>query len=173
MCVFWLIFLITFGAIVFRGAPYVPTHKRTIQIALDFLPLKKDDLIVDLGSGDGAVALFAAQRGYCAIGYELNPILNIVARLRCKMAGAKAKFYTRDFWLTPLPPDTKAVFVFLAGPYMKKLSRKLRKEMNGRKEPLYVISHGFYIPDLCPEKVSEGLYFYKIKPGDFLALQKA
>lgn len=159
--------LILFGAVVFRGAPYVPTHKLTIVAALDMLKpyLKKGDIIVDLGSGDGSVLLHAARRGYNAVGYDLNPLLNFIAWLRCLRKHVHVTVHLHDFWIATWPRDTKAVFVFLAGPYMNKLRRKLDTEMAKRHEPLFVVSNGFAIPGVLPKKISAGLYLYELKPG--------
>lgn len=128
------------------------------------LDLKKGDVVVDLGSGDGAFLKSAAQRGYKAVGYELNPLLCLVAYLRCFGVRGRVKVLWRDFWLTDLSSDTKAVFVFLAGPYMGRLARKLEQSMKNRKTELKVASYGFAIPGLLPHKVSNGVYLYLLKP---------
>jgi hypothetical protein len=164
----WIIIgciLLLFGAVVFRGAPYVPTLRRSVQHALDVLNLEKDDLLVDLGAGDGVVLKAAAARGWRAIGYEINPLLCLVARLRCMSAHGRVKVRWRDFWLTDLPEDAKAVFVFLAGPHMPHLARKLDTVMKGRREPLKVLSYGFAIPGYLPKKISNGLFLYELIPG--------
>jgi len=157
--------IILFGAVAFRGAPYVPTLKVAIIAAFDLLDdhLKKGDTIVDLGSGDGSVLKHAAKHGYRAVGYELNPILNFIAWLRTRK-GAKVTIHLHDFWIAGWPAETKAVFVFLAGPYMNKLKRKLDQEMAKRTTPLYVVSNGFAIPGVLPIKVSQGLYLYELHP---------
>jgi hypothetical protein len=159
--------IILFGAVVFRGAPYVPTHRTTIIAAYDMLEshgLEKGDLIVDLGSGDGSVLMHAARRGYRAVGYDLNILLNFIAWLRCWRSHLHVKIHLHDYWLATWPPDTKAVFVFLAGPYMNKLKRKIDAEMAKRSEPLYVVSNGFAIPGVLPKMVRKGLYLYEIQP---------
>lgn len=157
--------ILLFGVIVFRGAPYVPTHRRSIVNALDLLTLKKEDLIIDLGSGDGNVLRAAAQRGYRALGYELNPVLYLLSKVLCLPQKGKITIQLRDFWLAEWPSDAKAVFVFLAGPHMNHLSRKLHKEMQKRTTPLLVVSHGFAIPGFLPKKMSGGIYFYELQPG--------
>lgn len=156
--------VILFGAVVFRGAPYVPTHKQAIEDALDLLDLKKGDLVVDLGSGDGGFLRAAAKKGLRGIGFELNPVLVFVAWLRCTHLAGRVQFRVRDYWLTDFPPDTKAVFIFLAGPYMRRLRRKIDFEMTRRTQPLLVVSNGFAIPDIAPHKIKSGLYLYVFKP---------
>jgi len=157
--------ILLFGAVVFRGAPYVPTHRATIIAALEMLPLQKGDLIIDLGSGDGNVLLRAARAGYRATGYELNPVLAFIAWIRCWRDRRQVRIHLHDYWIGHWPPDTKAVFVFLAGPYMMKLKRKLDGEMARRNEPLYVVSNGFAIPGVLPKKLYKGLYLYELKPS--------
>lgn len=164
---YWIIIgciILLFGAVVFRGAPYVPTHKRSVDNALDLLELEKDDLIIDLGSGDGNVLKAAASRGYRALGYELNPLLVMLAKLRTFGRRSRIQVQWRDFWLADWPQETKAVFVFLAGPFMNHLARKLKQEMARRKTPLLVISHGFSIPGYLPKRISNGLYLYELQP---------
>lgn len=164
----WIIIgciILLFGAVVFRGAPYVPTLKRSVNHALDLLSLQKGDLLIDLGSGDGAVLKAAAARGWRGLGYELNPLLCLVARIRCLPHRNLVSVRWRDFWLAELPPDAKAVFVFLAGPHMPHLTRKLNAVMQNRTEPLKVLSYGFAIPGHLPKKMSNGLFLYELQPG--------
>lgn len=172
----WIIvgcLILLFGAVVVRGAPFVPTHRRTIRTALHILPLQPGDTIIDLGSGDGGFLKAAAKQGYRAVGYEINPLLCLLAWIRCLHLQPKVTIKLRDFWLAEIPPETKAVYVFLAGPYMKHLQRKLAATMAAREEPLIVISYGFAIPGYLPKKISEGLYMYQLKPGLKQSLQTA
>lgn len=156
--------ILLFGAVVFRGAPYVPTHHASIEDALDLLPLEQGSLILDLGSGDGSVLLQAAKRGYRAVGYEINPLLAGIAWLRSWRHHAHVTVHVHDFWLANWPLEATGAFVFLARPYMRKLKTKLDREMARRTEPMYVVSYGFTIPGLIPKKVSKGMYLYELKP---------
>lgn len=164
---YWVIIgciILLFGAVVFRGAPYVPTLRRGVISALDLLDLQKNELIIDLGSGDGKILRAAAARGYRALGYEINPLLYLVSRLIALPQSSRVTVHLRDFWLADWPKDAKAVFVFLAGPHMAHLSRKLQNEMAKRDEPLLVVSYGFSIPNYLPKKISNGFYLYELKP---------
>jgi hypothetical protein len=133
--------------------------------ALDLLDLGPNDLLIDLGSGDGAVVKAAAARGWRAVGYEINPLLCLVALVRTLHQRGRVAIKWRDFWLADIPKDTKAIFVFLAGPHMPHLARKLTSIMAERDQPLKVLSYGFAIPGYLPKKLSNGLYLYELKPG--------
>lgn len=148
--------LFALGAIL--GAPYVPTLTKSGNDLLDMVDLKNGATIIDLGSGDGAFALQAARRGYKVIGYEINPILVIVARLRTLKYRKQVTIYLRDFWRVDLP-EADAIYVFLIDRYMQKLGDKLNSEI---KKPTLVVSHVFKIPGIKPLKENQNATVYKI-----------
>lgn len=157
---FWLLLVISglfaLGAIM--GAPYVPTLKKSSEDLLDMVNLKTGSTIIDLGSGDGAFALQAAKRGHVIIGYEINPVLVIIARIRTLKYRKNVKIYLRDFWRTELP-EADAIYVFLIDRHMQKLGDKLQKEI---KRPTLVVSHVFKIPGIKPIKENQNTVVYKI-----------
>lgn len=151
-----------FLLVVLRGAPYVPTHTGPVRHVFEMLDMPKGSTIIDLGSGDGVVLKAAAERGYRAIGYELNPFLCIVSYLRCWRYRRLVSVRWRDFWLSPLPADVDAVFVFLSGPYLHRLDRKLSTERPKGGKSLMVVSYGFYIPGKGkPIKTEQALHLYR------------
>jgi hypothetical protein len=154
-----IVFLI-FGLTVFRGAPYVPAHRRDVEAVLDALELRPGDVIVDLGSGDGVVLLAAAKRGLVAYGYEINPLLCVVAWLRCRHYSKQVKILWRDFWLSDLPADTKAIFVFAAGPFMKKLADKFNRMATQHNQQFHVASYGFKLPGVQSIRTIDGSFIY-------------
>lgn len=158
--ILWLLVLISglfaLGAIL--GAPYVPTLTKSGNDSLDMADLKKGATIIDLGSGDGAFALQAARRGYKVIGYEINPILVIIARLRTLKYRSNVTICLRDFWRIELP-EADAIYVFLIDRYMQKLGDKLTNELN---KPTLVVSHVFKIPGIKPVKENHNTTMYKI-----------
>lgn len=165
MIILWLIatiLILLFGLTVFRGAPYVPTHRRQVEKVLDMLDLEKGDVVVDLGSGDGVFLKAAAKRGLVAYGYEINPLLCLVAWVRCAPYRDRVHIRLRDFWFSSLPPNTKAVFVFAGGPFMSKLARKLEVEAD-KHAPFYVASYGFELPGWHVIEQQEGINLYRIE----------
>jgi SAM-dependent methyltransferase len=150
--------------VVFEGAPYVPTKRKEIEAALKLAKLKEGELIVDLGSGDGRLLAAAADKGYRALGYELSPILAFISKLTLRKYGDAVQVRTANFWYTKLPDDTKVVFVFLAGPFMKRLSRHMQREANRLGRPVSLISYGFDLPNYKPSGRKGALKLYEITP---------
>jgi 16S rRNA A1518/A1519 N6-dimethyltransferase RsmA/KsgA/DIM1 with predicted DNA glycosylase/AP lyase activity len=157
----WLLLIIVvsglfaLGAIL--GAPYVPTLKQSGDDLLDMVDLEPGATIIDLGSGDGAFALQAAQRGYKVIGYEINPILVVIARLRTLKYRKQVTIYLRDFWRVELP-KADAIYVFLIDRYMQKLGEKLSAEVT---TPTLVVSHVFKIPGKTPIRENQNASVYQ------------
>lgn len=157
----WLVLCIVilpFGFVLLYGAPYLPTRKTQAKEALDLLDLKEGDVFVDLGSGDGAVLIEAASRGLMCYGYELNPFVWFVSKLRTRKFGSHVKIYCKNFWNEPLPKNTKGVFVFLLDKYMTKLDAKLSSEL---AEDSRLVSYTFKIPGKKPTVINRALFVYE------------
>ena len=79
------------------GAPYAPTRMRAVKRAFELLDIGVQDTVVDLGVGDGKVLLAAAGRGAKAYGYELSPIMFLIAFLRSlKYPNVSIRFGSRS-----------------------------------------------------------------------------
>lgn len=155
-----LIFLIPFGVIVFFGAPYVPAHKKGIKDALSLIKLSKNGRILDLGCGDGKFLLAAAKRGYKCTGYEVNPFLYLVCRLRLRNY-VNAEVKLGNFWKIGFPEDTEVVYVFLLDKFMGKLDKKIISESSRLNKSLSLVSYVFRIPNKKPIKGVEGVKVYE------------
>lgn len=163
---FWLIFgvIMLFGFVVFRGAPYVPSHRREVERAFKNLrPLGKMDVLVDAGSGDGVILRLASKRGGRAIGYELNPALVMLARFlsrRDPRVGVKLS----DFWLVTLPSETTVVYGFMVQRDIKKIAKKMQDEADRLGRPLDFISYGSAIADRQPIRQLGAHHLYRFEP---------
>lgn len=168
MIILWIVGIILFFswlAIVFVGAPYVPTKRRDLGEILKAAALKKGDIIVDLGSGDGRLLVEAAQAGHRAVGYELNPFLVVLTWWRLRPYRPLGDVRMVDFWQTPLPEDTKAVFVFLAAPFMPRLEKWMQQEADHLASELTLISYGFEIPGRKLAEKHGSLVIYHFAPA--------
>ena len=90
----------------FGRIPWMATPQRHIATALKHLPPPRagSGVWIDLGSGDGRLVIAAAQKGYRAIGYELNWVLVAASYVNALRAGVldKVSFRHDDFWSADL-----------------------------------------------------------------------
>lgn len=162
---FWLVLLalllIFQFVVLFFGAPYVPTLKKQRQAAFELLSLKPGQTLLDLGCGDGVMLKAAAKRGLNAIGYEINPLLALIAWLRTRRYRSQVRIVCGSFWRRANLAGVDGVFVFLTDPYMKKLDNFIKNRRG--KEPLKLASYGFPVPDRKPTAQKEAIFLYKYK----------
>lgn len=152
------LFILPFAFVLLYGAPYLPTRRAQAKEALDLLGLKEGEVFVDLGSGDGAVLIEAASRGLICYGYELNPFVWFISKIRTRRFHGQIHIYCKNFWNIPLPKNTKGVFVFLLDKYMAKLDKKLKDELASGG---VLVSYTFAIPGKKPSATKNALNFYK------------
>jgi SAM-dependent methyltransferase len=155
MSVFWLILFLAalfffarwFGGMGI-GAPWLPVRKQDIEAAFQVIELGPDDVVVDLGSGDGRLLNEAAKRGARAIGYELNPFMVWYSRMRARAFGDRITIHRKNL----LEADVKevtVVFVFGMEWIMPKISDKLIAEA---RRDVRIVSFAFSLPKLIEVK---------------------
>jgi 16S rRNA A1518/A1519 N6-dimethyltransferase RsmA/KsgA/DIM1 with predicted DNA glycosylase/AP lyase activity len=154
--------VLLFGFVVAFGAPYLPTLKKQTNEALDLLDLKPGQTLLELGCGDGRVMLAAAKRGLDVVGYELNPLLVIVAWIVTLRYRRQVSVRWGNFWRASWP-QADGVFVFLLDRYMSKLDKKMVQVQSEQKRPIKLVSFTFKIPGKKPTKQHNGLLRYDYK----------
>lgn len=142
-----LLIIITFilaGFVIagFMGAPWVPAFKTDVVLMLSDAGLKKGELFIELGCGDGRLVSAAAKRGARAIGYEINPLLWLIASLRNIRFYPKVKIILGNFWAKDIS-KADVVMTFLMPKFMTKLENKTSSEM---KPGSRLISYVFKLP---------------------------
>ena len=160
----WLVLIIAvvvflFGFVVLFGAPYLPTLNVQKKQALDLLALKPGQTLLELGCGDGRVLRAAAARGLNCVGYELNPILVLVAFVTTWRYRRQVKIIWGDYWKKQWPA-AQGIFVFLLPRYMTKLDTKITQQLF---IPVKLISFAFEIPNKKPTAKKNGLFLYTYK----------
>ncbi|MBS7346415.1 MAG: class I SAM-dependent methyltransferase [Candidatus Sacchiramonaceae bacterium] len=160
----------SFGLIVFRGAPFVPSRRKYIQEGFGSLTKDidvKNTTFFDIGSGNGVVLEQAAKFGFKkSIGYELNPILAAFSKFKLKkyIKQHKVEIKTRDFLLAELPQGIGIFYCFGYGKFVEKTAAKLQRYANFEGREVYFMSMAFELVEQKPVK-SNGLYhLYKIAP---------
>jgi len=100
--------------------------------------VKKDDFVIDLGSGDGRIVIEAAKRGARGLGVDVDPNLVRYATENAHKAGVgeRVRFETRDIFETDLAPAT-VVTMYLLPEFNAKLLPRLLALKPGTR----IVSH--------------------------------
>lgn len=127
----------------FIGAPYAPTRLSVVRKALRQIGLDKDDVLVDLGAGDGSIIIEAGKLGAQAIGWELSPIMFAVAWLRTRGVGVRyGNFFKQDL------SAATVIFLFLMPKNVPHVKDWLSKQKFPRGR--YLLSYAFPLPETSP-----------------------
>jgi SAM-dependent methyltransferase len=158
-----LLIVLLFTVVIAFGAPYLPTLSSRVEDALDLLDLKQGQTMLELGCGDGRLLVAAAKRGINSVGYELNPLLYLYARLRTWKYRSYASVKLGNYWRMEWP-KADGMYVFLLQPYMSKLHKNVVQYSKGRK--LKLVSFAFEITEIKPAKEINGMFLYKYSGRD-------
>lgn len=150
----------------FFGAPYVPTNGKFVEEILEEANLKKGQIFIELGSGDGRVVREAVRKHEVkGIGVEIHLLLIWYSRIMSKIQKLKnIEFLQKNFFKVDLK-KTDVLFLFLLPKTLIKLKDKILKEC---KKGTLIISHGFKIEGFerylikKQERKLFPTYFYKI-----------
>jgi uncharacterized protein (TIGR03000 family) len=130
--------------------PFVATPQDVVDRMLEAAAITKDDVVYDLGCGDGRIVATAAQKYGCkAVGVDLDPQRVKASRATVKAKGVE-KLVTieeKDFFKVDLKPAT-VVTLYLLPEVNAKLIPQLEKLETGAR----IISHDFAIEDVEPWK---------------------
>ncbi len=149
-----------------QGALFTSTASVRIEAFLDAVPMNPNEVLVDLGCGDGRVLRASRRRyGVRALGFEVNALAYCMARvLSLGTRGIQVKW--KNFWSQNLR-DADIVFCYLFPDVMKRLGIKLEEEL---RPGARVVSCNFSVPGwdpfevVCPGSTSHGdpIYIYRL-----------
>jgi SAM-dependent methyltransferase len=127
-------------------APYVVSPETVVEEMLRLAEVGKDDVVYDLGSGDGRIVIMAAKIfGAKGVGFELDASLVGLASANASQAGVadRVKFRNQDVLTVDLSPAT-VVTIYLSQDANLKLRPALRTQL---RPGARVVSHDFDMGD--------------------------
>lgn len=157
----WLLIAAILGGGLLLGAPFVPTHNLAVKKAIGLIGLRKGQLLVELGAGDGRIALAAAKKGIKVEAFEINPILCLITLVRTWRYRQLVRVRMADFKSSKWDSQAKAIYVFADKFVMNYLARRLQRW----PRPIRVVSYGFELPGHEATKQQSGLWRYDLKPN--------
>jgi SAM-dependent methyltransferase len=148
----------------FRGAPWVPTSRRTVHKMLTLAGVRPGDVVYDLGSGDGRILIMAARRfGARAVGIEIDPLFCLWTQLKIAVLGLRhrVRLIRGDLFDQDLS-QADVVACYLLPKTNERLVGKLKRELCPGTR---IVSRRFQLPGWSPvnqDKVAR-LYVYRIR----------
>jgi ribosomal protein L11 methylase PrmA len=148
---------------------FVPTPQEVVEDMLRLANVQKGDVLYDLGSGDGRIAITAARKyGIKATGIDIDPERIREANENAKKAGVTSlvQFRQEDLFAADFK-DATVITLYLLPDLNVKLRPKLWNEL---KPGTRIVSHQFEMGAWKPEKRLESngrtIYFWTVPPKD-------
>ena len=133
---------------------FVPTPHEVVAEMLNMAEVTKEDVVYDLGCGDGRIVIAAAKHyGARGVGVDIDPQLIKVCRENARKAGVtnRVTFLLRDLFETELREAT-VVALYLTPELNLQLRPKLFRELNPGTR---IVSHDFDMGDWKPDAMRE------------------
>jgi SAM-dependent methyltransferase len=130
---------------------FVATDLKIVNAMLTLAGVTRDDVVYDLGCGDGRIVIAAAKEfGARGVGVDLDPQRIREAQANAVRAGVadRVTFRVQDIFDTDIQPAT-VVTLFLS----PELNARLRPKLTSQLKPgSRIVSHRYGIGDWVPEK---------------------
>jgi len=133
-------------------APYVPSPPQIVEKMLEAAELKANEVVYDLGSGDGRVLITAAKRFHAmAVGVEISPKLakEATERIHAEGLDERARVIEGDAMQVDLS-EADVVVLYLLTSSNELLRPNLERTLRSGSR---VVSHDFEVRGWNPVKV--------------------
>lgn len=130
---------------------FVPTPQKVVDKMLELAKVKKDDLVYDLGCGDGRIVVTAAKKYGCrAIGYDISPkrVKESLENVKKNNVGNLVRIEQQDIFTLDLS-KANVITLYLLPSLNVKLIPQLEKLKPGSR----IVSHDFDMKGVKPDKV--------------------
>lgn len=132
--------------------PFVRTPPEVIERMLELARVKPGDVVYDIGSGDGAIIIYAARKyGVKGVGIEIDEGLVLKARNRAfhEKVEHLVEFRAQDAFTADISPAT-VVTLYMLPDFNAKLRPMLERQL---RPGTRVVSHDYPIEGWVPDRV--------------------
>jgi precorrin-6B methylase 2 len=130
---------------------FVPTPQEVVDAMLKLAKVSANDVVYDLGSGDGRIPITAARTyGARGVGIDIDPqrIKEATENLKTSGMGDKVRFLNQDLFTTNISEATVVTLYLLPS-----LNLKVMPKPNAELKPgTRVVSHAFDMGDIKPQQ---------------------
>ncbi len=138
---------------------YVPTPQDVVDKMLELAKVQKDELLYDLGCGDGRIVVTAAKKYGChAVGYDIDPrrIKESLENVKKNQVEDLAKIEQQDIFTLDLSA-ANVITLYL----LPRLNVRLIPQLEKLKPGSRIVSHDFRMKGIKPDTVVD----FKSKDG--------
>jgi SAM-dependent methyltransferase len=130
---------------------YEPSPTAVVQAMTELAAVKPDDVVYDLGCGDGRIVIAAAQLGARAVCVDIDPLRITDAQENARKAGVaeRIQFRNEDLFGVDLR-DATVVMLFLSPDFNLALRPRLQQLRPGTR----IVSHWHNMGDWPPQKLT-------------------
>lgn len=154
------------GMHIAKDVPYVPTPQAVVLKMLEMAQTGPDDIVYDLGCGDGRIVItairdFGAKRG---VGIDIDPDLIEQSKGNARVAGVadRVEFMVQDLFETDVSEAT-VVGIYLLSTINLRLRPNLFRDLApGTRLVSHAFDMGTWEPDAEAEEASSMIYFWVI-----------
>jgi SAM-dependent methyltransferase len=152
-----LLTVVTLTIVSLRGKQpdvvFVPTPQDVVDRMLELAEVKPDDLVYDLGCGDGRIVVTAAQRyGVRAVGFDIDPqrVKESLDNVTRNQVADRVTIQQADVFTLDLSPASVITLYLLP-----RLNVRLIPQLEKLKPGSRIVSHDFDMQRVKPAKVVE------------------
>ena len=130
---------------------YIATPQDVVDKMLSMADVQQEDLLYDLGCGDGRIAATAAGKYGCrAVGYDIDPrrVQESRRSVESSHLGHLVRIEQKDIFAVDLRPAD--VVAFYLNPVV---NRRLIPQLRALKPGARIVSHNFPIGDIEPDQI--------------------
>jgi SAM-dependent methyltransferase len=155
-----------------RDVRYEPSPVPVVRAMLEFADVGRDDVVYDLGSGDGRIPITAARElGARGVGIEIDPELVSRAQANAREAGVEnmVEFRLGDMYEADVRPATVVTLFLHPGPNLKLRPKLLSQLTPGSRVVSYIWDMGDWKPDAVRTVDHREIFLWRI-PGASMPL---
>ena len=141
--------------------PYVPTPYEVVAVMLRMVDVKKNDVLYDLGCGDGRIVITAAKEAGCrGVGIDIDPDRIKESREGAVAAGVedRVRFLQQDLFTTDFK-EASVMTLYLLSSVNLKLRPKLLRELRPGSR---IVSHDFSMGKWEADEIDHVRSFYQV-----------
>jgi ubiquinone/menaquinone biosynthesis C-methylase UbiE len=135
---------------------YVPSEQVVVDKMLEMAKIKKDDVVFDLGCGDGRIVVSAAKKyGAKGVGVDIDPdrVQDSLKTMRIAKVGSDlVDIRQGDALKVKDLEKATVIMLYMLPEFMEKLEPQMKKRL---KPGTRIVAHDYPFPNMEPDQVVE------------------